>query len=214
MTIAYFGGCFDPFHNGHLNIARDLVDHLDIKNLKILPTGQPPHKDRFSISHEHRLNMIKIGIGKDLHRISIEDYEMRSIGASYSVKTFKYLREKFGSEVSIILCIGEDAFESINTWYNWRELLNYCHLAVVSRKDFKPNRDEEITDWLKEKRCENITSLKKRAFGNIYFCNLSQLKISSNEIRKNIKLGKKFDALVPSKIRHYINEHHLYRDIK
>ena len=37
---------------------------------------------------------------------------------------------------------------------------------------------------------------------------------TSSEIRKNIKLGKKFDALVPSKIRHYINEHHLYRDIK
>ena len=214
MALAYFGGCFDPFHNGHLNIAQDLVNHLDVKNLKILPTGQPPHKEKFSISHEHRLNMIKIGIEKDLHHISIEDCEIRSMGTSYSVKTFKYLREKFGPEVSIILCIGEDALESINTWYNWRELLNYCHLAVVSREGFKPNRGEEITDWLKENRCGNMTSLKKRAFGNIYFCKLSQLKISSSEIRKNIKLGKKFDELVPSKLRHYINEHHLYRDIK
>ena len=214
MALAYFGGCFDPFHNGHLNIAQDLVNHLDVKNLKILPTGQPPHKEKFSISHEHRLNMIKIGIEKDLHHISIEDCEIRSIGTSYSVKTFKYLREKFGPEVSIILCIGEDALESINTWYNWRELLNYCHLAVVSREGFKPNRGEEITDWLKENRCENMTSLKKRAFGNIYFCRLSQLKISSSEIRRNIKSDRKLDGLVPSKIRHYINEHHLYRDIK
>ena len=214
MALAYFGGCFDPFHNGHLNIAQDLVNHLDLKNLNILPTGQPPHKEKFSISHEHRLNMIKIGIEEDLHHISIEDCEIRSIGTSYSVKTFKYLREKFGPEVSIILCIGEDALESINTWYNWRELLNYCHLAVVSREGFKPNRGEEITDWLKENRCENMTSLKKRAFGNIYFCRLSQLKISSSEIRKNIKLDRKFDGLVPSKIRHYINEHQLYRDIK
>ena len=214
MTIAYFGGCFDPFHNGHLNIAQDLVNHLDLKNLKILPTGQPPHKEKFSISHEHRLNMIKIGIEKDLHHISIEDCEIRSIGTSYSVKTFKYLREKFGPEILIILCIGEDALESINTWYNWRELLNYCHLAVVSREGFKSNRGQEITDWLKENRCENITSLKKRAFGNIYFCRLSQLKISSSEIRKNIKLDRKFDGLVPSKIRRYINDHQLYRDIK
>ena len=214
MALAYFGGCFDPFHNGHLNIAQDLVNHLDVKNLTILPTGQPPHKEKFSISHEHRLNMIEIGIEKDLHHISIEDCEIRSIGTSYSVKTFKYLREKFGPEVSIILCIGEDALESINTWYNWRELLNYCHLAVVSREGFKPNRGEEITDWLKENRCENMTSLKKRAFGNIYFCRLSQLKISSSEIRRNIKLDRKFDGLVPSKIKHYINEHHLYRDIK
>lgn len=214
MALAYFGGCFDPFHNGHLNIAQDLVNHLDVKNLKILPTGQPPHKEKFSISHEHRLNMIKIGIEKDLHHISIEDCEIRSIGTSYSVKTFKYLREKFGPEVSIILCIGEDALESINTWYNRRELLNYCHLAVVSREGFKPNRGEEITGWLNENRCENMTSLKKRAFGNIYFCRLSQLKISSSEIRRNIKLDRKFDGLVPSKIRHYINEHHLYRDIK
>ena len=214
MALAYVGGCFNPFHNGHLNIAKDLVNHLDVKNLKILPTGQPPHKEKFSISHEHRLNMIKIGIEKDLHHISIEDCEIRSIGTSYSVKTFKYLREKFGPEVSIILCIGEDALESINTWYNWRELLNYCHLAVVSREGFKPNRGEEITGWLKENRCENMTSLKKRAFGNIYFCRLSQLKISSSEIRKNIKLDRKYDGLVPSKIRHYINEFHLYRDIK
>ena len=46
MVIALFGGSFNPFHNGHLSVAKDLVDHLDLHELKILPSGQPPHKLR------------------------------------------------------------------------------------------------------------------------------------------------------------------------
>ena len=44
MGIALFGGSLNPFHNGHLSVAKDLVDHLDLHELKILPSGQPPHK--------------------------------------------------------------------------------------------------------------------------------------------------------------------------
>ena len=78
MGVALFGGSFNPFHNGHLSIAKDLVDHLDLHELKILPSGQPPHKLRNLASNKHRLKMIELGIKNHLNSISLEEFELNN----------------------------------------------------------------------------------------------------------------------------------------
>ena len=73
MGVALFGGSFNPFHNGRLSIARDLVDHLDLHELKILPSGQPPHKPCNLASNKHRLKMIELGIKNHLNSIPLKN---------------------------------------------------------------------------------------------------------------------------------------------
>src|SRR5690606_5318191 len=42
--IGVFGGTFDPPHVGHLIVAQELVDRLELDRLLLIPAGDPPHK--------------------------------------------------------------------------------------------------------------------------------------------------------------------------
>ena len=44
QRIALFGGTFDPIHNGHLVLARELAARLQLDRVVIMPTFVPPHK--------------------------------------------------------------------------------------------------------------------------------------------------------------------------
>src|SRR5205085_8181197 len=42
--IGIFGGTFDPIHNGHLILARDAIEQLQLDELLFIPAAMSPHK--------------------------------------------------------------------------------------------------------------------------------------------------------------------------
>ena len=212
MGIALFGGSFNPFHNGHLSVAKDLIDHLDLHELKILPSGQPPHKSYNLASSKHRLKMIELGIKNHLNSISLEEFELNNNAASYTINTLKYFRQKLGASKTLIFCLGEDSFQLIDTWLDWERLTEYCHLVVISRKGFNIDLNCNIKIWLQQHQCSEIKNLHNKPFGNIYFCTLAQIDISSSEIRNNIAKKISIKGLVPTEVQEYIVKNSLYKD--
>ena len=159
MGIALFGGSFNPFHNGHLSVAKDLVDHLDLHELKILPSGQPPHKPCNLASNKHRLKMIELGIKNHLNSISLEEFELNNNATSYTINTLKHFRQKLGASKTLIFCLGEDSFQLIDTWLDWERLTEYCHLVVISRKGFNIDLNCNIKIWSQQHQCSEIKNL-------------------------------------------------------
>ena len=212
MGIALFGGSFNPFHNGHLSVANDLVDHLDLHELKILPSGQPPHKPCNLASNKHRLKIIELGIKNHLNSISLEEFELNNNATSYTINTLKHFRQKLGASKTLIFCLGEDSFQLIDTWLDWERLTEYCHLVVISRKGFNIDLNCKIKIWLQQHQCSEIKNLHDKPFGNIYFCKLAQIDISSSEIRNNIAKEISIKGLVPTKVQEYIVTNSLYKD--
>lgn len=53
--VGIFGGTFDPIHYGHLRVALEVLEALDLAELRLLPARQPPHRDTPGASPEQRL---------------------------------------------------------------------------------------------------------------------------------------------------------------
>ncbi|MEC8469907.1 MAG: nicotinate (nicotinamide) nucleotide adenylyltransferase, partial [Pseudomonadota bacterium] len=196
----------------HLSVAKDLVDHLDLHELKILPSGQPPHKPCNLASNKHRLKMIELGIKNHLNSISLEEFELNNNATSYTINTLKHFRQKLGASKTLIFCLGEDSFQLIDTWLDWERLTEYCHLVVISRKGFNIDLNCNIKIWSQQHQCSEIKNLHNKPFGNIYFCKLAQIDISSSEIRNNIAKKISIKGLVPTEVQEYIVKNSLYKD--
>ena len=61
-SIAMYGGSFDPVHLGHLRSALEVKQTLDIDELRFVPSGNPPHRDRAHVDASDRLNMLELAV--------------------------------------------------------------------------------------------------------------------------------------------------------
>ncbi len=69
--VGVLGGTFDPIHIGHLILAEEARDQLDLEIVYFVPAGDPPHKrDRHLAPVAHRVRMAELAIdGNDAFRV-------------------------------------------------------------------------------------------------------------------------------------------------
>ena len=85
LRIGLFGGTFDPPHRGHIAVAADVADALDLNQVLWIPAGQPPHKPSVSTAPlVLRLEMTDAVIGVD-SRFKLSRIEAERMGPSYTI---------------------------------------------------------------------------------------------------------------------------------
>ena len=57
--MGIFGGTLDPIHSAHLRTAFELQQALRLKEIRFLPAGNPPHRDRPTADPQLRLKMVR-----------------------------------------------------------------------------------------------------------------------------------------------------------
>ena len=119
--MGIFGGTFDPIHYAHLRTAFELQQALRLKEIRFLPAGNPPHRDKPFADAQQRLRMVELAVA-DQPGFVVDDREVRKAGPSYSVETLAELRHEYPDR-SLCLILGMDAFLSLPKWHQWRELL-------------------------------------------------------------------------------------------
>ena len=60
--IGLFGGTFDPIHNGHIRMAVEVAENLQLDEVRLIPVNQPGHRSRPIASAAQRLEMISSAI--------------------------------------------------------------------------------------------------------------------------------------------------------
>ena len=193
--IGILGGTFNPIHYGHLKMATEAQNILNLKKVIFIPSAHPPHKRESNLpSGQDRYEMVKLAI-MDNSRFSISDIELRRKGKSWTIDTVDIIK-KIYPESQIYFIIGADTVPEIPTWKDYKKLLKICRFVVVNRPGYS-----KIVDRMQDvEYSKDFIKVKMRG-----------VNISSTEIRERIKNGKMIKYFVPQEVEKYIKEKGLYR---
>ena len=84
--VGILGGTFNPPHLGHLIIAEQVRDQLDLDKIVFLPTAEPPHSsiNKKTISSDIRVELLDLAIHTNPN-FEMELYEVEKGGDRKSV---------------------------------------------------------------------------------------------------------------------------------
>lgn len=207
--LGLFGGTFDPVHYGHLKPVLQAAKQLQIAEVCLIPCHIPPHKNMPEAANQHRLKMLEIVCR--LHpQFSIDDRELHSDTKSYTVQTLRQLHSENPGH-TLCFFIGMDSLLNFNQWYEWREILQLCHIVVCQRPQHKFSNKKQIPTELMPFICNDRSLLRSRISGKIFIANTEPVNISSTEIREKSKVDENISETMPQAIIDYIDQHQLYR---
>lgn len=216
--MAYFGGTFDPIHEGHLHLARSAQQHYQFERFLFVPTELNPNKsDQIPTEGRYRLEMLKNAIGKE--PFEILDWELQQSGPNFTFNTVTRLLQ-LQPNIAVCLILGNDVFRDLPAWFQFRSLLKQVHLIVATR-DHKQYVDLE--QFVKDNMIEgaHISKDKNRIEHSggsqwIEKFQFSPLPFSATALRKQIATQwvRNDMAHPPQGIQRsvwkVIKDHHLY----
>ena len=206
--MGIFGGTFDPIHYGHLRTAFEMLQALRFDEVRFMPCGNPPHRETPHADADLRLKMVQVAT-EGQYGFVVDDRELQREGPSYSVDTLTALRSEFPLR-SLALIIGMDAFLSLPKWYLWREILQLSHIVVAHRPGWRAPDVGPLGELLADRGTHRIGDLHQSKSGHIYIHDVTQLEISSTEIRELVAVGRDPRFLMPDAVRDVIGKSGCY----
>lgn len=204
QALGIFGGTFDPVHYGHLRSALELKHRLALDEIRFVPCAHPPHRERPTASAEVRLRMLHAAVDHEQGFV-VDARELERPGPSYTVDTLASLRGEF-PRASLSLILGMDAFLGLPAWRAWRELLDLAHIVVAHRPGSALPSDSELGELLRDKRTSAAAELKDTPAGRVHVEAVTQLEISSTDLRASIGAGLTARYLLPDEVWEIIVE--------
>ncbi|WP_328988023.1 nicotinate-nucleotide adenylyltransferase [Thiorhodovibrio winogradskyi] len=207
--IGVFGGTFDPIHFGHLRPAFEVYQRLGLEQLRLIPLNQAVHRPQPVASGEQRLRMLEAAIAGQPGLIA-DRRELDRAGLSRTLDTLISLRGELGSDLSLCLLVGGDAFESFADWYRPEEILQLAHLIVMRRPQARTSTDPRLRDLLARHRGSDPECLRQAPAGAIWFQEVTQMAISASAIRAALSQGRSPRYLLPDSVLAMIHASGVY----
>lgn len=199
MKTVIFGGTFNPFHSGHLNLMENVISEVKPDRFIVMPAHVPPHKQEDELmSDADRLEMCKLAV-RDYPGVEVSDYEISAGGKSYTVKTLEYFH-RLRPHDELYFAMGSDMFITFLDWYRADRIIELA--AIIC--GFRDNKDLAAAERVK-------AELKARG-GRCIFIHHEPYVCSSTDIREKIESKEPIDSFVPAAVAEYIEKRGLYRD--
>ncbi len=212
--IGVLGGTFDPFHLGHLAVARTARAALALDDVHVIPAAVPPHRHPPLVSSHHRFAMVALGIAGEPHLL-VNDIEVADDEPSYTTRTLERLHALGFEPGQLFFIIGADAFAEIATWRAYPRVLDGAHFVVVSR-DGRPARSlpsllPDLAPRMRPAAAAGASPVAVPADPSIFLVDAATPAVSSTTIRRRAAAGDALDGLVPPLVAAHIARHGLYR---
>ncbi|HNP35167.1 MAG TPA: nicotinate-nucleotide adenylyltransferase [Woeseiaceae bacterium] len=200
--LGVFGGTFDPIHYGHLRTAFEMLQALRFFEVRFIPCGDPPHRGKTYATAKQRFEMTRAALAGQPGFV-VDDRELSRDGPSYSIDTLHSLREEI-PERPMALILGMDAFLGLPKWHRWLDILKVAHIVVAHRPGWRAPDIGPLGELLSRCGTHRIDDLHELTHGRIHIHAVTQLEISSTEIRELIEAGRDPRFLTPDPVREFI----------
>lgn len=207
--IGILGGTFDPIHYGHLRTALDVQQALSLAEVRFIPCGEPPHRNKPLAEPLQRLAMVRAAIAGQ-KKFTVDDREIRRDGPSYMVDTLASLKQDFKDE-SLCLILGTDAFNGLDQWNQWQRIFDFANIVVMRRpsESGQTKLNKRVFSLIKQ-RLLDADALKKKQNGGICFVPVTQLDISATMIRQQWQQRHDIQFFLPDAVLTLIQQQNIY----
>jgi nicotinate-nucleotide adenylyltransferase len=196
--IGLFGGTFDPPHIGHLILASEAVQQLNLSRLLWMLAPDPPHKLEQPITPlPHRLEMLKRAIAGN-PSFEISHLEIDRPGPHYTIDTVRQLAQ-LEPNADIVLLLGGDSLRDLPTWLQYSDLAAEVYKIGVMRRPSDPFDMSAL-----EEKVPGLTA-------KVAFIDAPLQDLASREIRRRVAGGEVYRCYVPPDVYDYIESNRLYR---
>lgn len=200
VRLGLMGGTFDPIHVGHLRIAEEMREQLDLDAVLFIPAGNPVFKKDQQVTDARvRLEMCRRAVLSNPH-FDVSSIEVEREGDTFTVDTLHELRAHYPENVQFFLILGSDSAITIGKWRRSAEIAQLASLAVAAGRPGSAGPEELRS-----------TILASQPF-DLHIVNASSLKVASSELREALRAGDKCRYLIPDQVRSFIEDHGLYTD--
>jgi len=211
--IGIYGGTFDPVHNGHLEVARQVQKLFELDQVMFVPAWVPPHKRNAKITSAfHRFAMLALATGQD-QNLHLSTVELDAPDFPYAVETIERMKK---DSARLFFMIGADSWAEIPTWHEWRRLLQLCDLIVTTRPGYEidqaPARETDLIDLRNRDRNEISEALANTNHPRVFVTNAVMMDISATRIRAVAQAhdGPALRMMLPGAVAEYIEKYNLY----
>ena len=159
MNVAILGGSFDPPHNGHLFVAKQMLRNKNCDKIILTPVFKHPFGKPLT-DPKHRLAMARLLKEKN---IEISDIEIKRKEISYSIDTLNALKKLFPKD-DFVWIIGKDQIRDFEKWKDWREIKKKFGLIIIPRTPIDISSSEVRERIRKGKSIKNIVPGKVESY--------------------------------------------------
>jgi nicotinate-nucleotide adenylyltransferase len=220
--VGVFGGSFNPIHFGHLLLADEICEILDLDRVLFVPAAVPPHKPAHDLAPaRHRFQMTALAV-REHPRFEVSDVELQRAGPSYTVQTLEALQGRG----DLHLLIGSETFLDLLNWREPWQVVRLARLVVVPRNStgFEPDAPT-AQKVLKELGLPGFVHAAEEGArpevgpspttGTTFpaapvLVRAASLPISGSDLRRRAREGRSLAYRMPGSVAAYIREHRLY----
>jgi nicotinate-nucleotide adenylyltransferase len=202
MRLGLFGGSFDPIHYGHIEPVKKAMSVLELDRIVYLPTAEPPHKPGRQFAPPYaRFAMVELALLNE-KRIEVSPFELTPTRSAFTIDSLLYFRGLY-PECDLFLILGDDSFAELDTWKNWRDIVEVAELAVLTRPD---------SSWSERKQSVPGEIAELAESTRVHFVSNDPVAISATELRTLLAGdGEIPRGMLPELVLKYIRKYSLYR---
>lgn len=189
IRTGIFGGSFNPVHNGHVALAKQLLELAGLDEVWFVVSPHNPLKREADLLDDsQRLRMVQLALAGE-PQLKACDYEFRLLRPSYTWNTLQAMERDYPGH-SFTLLIGGDNWEHFGRWYRHEDIVRRYPIVIYPRAG----------------STLDLSALPQ----GVRAVATELIDLSGTRIRRMIADGQPITGKVPAAVADYIARRHLY----